>query len=76
MFDPREPRSGEGALTTSLEVKLASLVVHGQEFTSPSGHSFDLEAMKTILADPEVNEWLATIPEVLLPVKRTKEPTP
>jgi hypothetical protein len=60
----------ETQLTMILAVKLAALVVHADEATSPSGHSFDMEAMRGLVQDPEVRAWLATFDAALLPVKR------
>lgn len=55
----------------SLLCKLGSIVVHADEMMSPKGHAFDATALKTILADPEVIEWLAAMNEMaLLPVRR------
>lgn len=58
-------------LGVSLQSKLASLVVHVTEGTSPGdGHPFDGYAARAIAIDPEVVEWLATIDPALLPVRR------
>lgn len=54
----------------SQAVKVASIVVHVQEALSAKGHAFDLTAIEGLLGDPEVKAWVATIPEVMLPVKR------
>lgn len=51
-------------------IKLASLVVHADEATSPGGHAFDATAIRSIVDDPEVKGWLDTIEPVLLPQKR------
>lgn len=40
----------------ALLCKLASIAVHADEFTSPDGHQFDLDALKSALADPDVVE--------------------
>lgn len=60
-------------VTPLLLVKLASLVVHTQEFDLSSGSAamFDLEAMKALVEDPEVVAWMATIDPVLLPERRS-----
>lgn len=63
-----------GALTPapSVLVKLASGVVHFEEWLSPQGHEFDLAALKSILADPEIVEWMKEMKALgLLPVRRT-----
>ena len=54
-----------------LLVKLGSIAVHADEFTSPHSHQFDLTALRQLLDDPEVVEWLATMTKgAFLPVKR------
>lgn len=59
------------APSASLLVKLGSIAVHADEFTSPDGHEFDLTAMRGLLNDPEVVEWLAKMTAAaLVPVKR------
>jgi hypothetical protein len=57
-------------LSMPLAVKLASLVVHAEEATSPSGHSVDMEAMRSTIADPEVRSWIERFDPAMLPVKR------
>ena len=57
-------------LSMSLAVKLASLVVHTKEAASPKGHAFDIEAMRSAVADPEVRAWLERFDPALLPVIR------
>lgn len=57
-------------LTPSLLAKLASLVAHMQEFASPAGHGFDIQAAKQLATDPEIVAWIATIDPALLPSKR------
>lgn len=42
----------------SLLVKLGSIVVHVEELLSPKGHPFDETAIRGLLSDPEVQEWL------------------
>lgn len=54
-----------------LLVKLGSIVVHADEGTSPGGHQFDFVAMRQLLNDPEVKEWLAELGKMgLLPQRR------
>lgn len=54
-----------------LLVKLGSLVVHADEFTSPNSHEFDRTAIRAGLEDPEVKEWIeAMTKQGFLPVKR------
>jgi hypothetical protein len=57
-------------LSMALAVKLASLVVHAEEAAGPTGHSFDVEAMRSTIADPEVQSWIERFDPALLPVKR------
>lgn len=55
----------------SLQAKLGSITVHAEEFISPGGHPFDRDALKALLQDGEVKQWLAEMREMaLLPVKR------
>ena len=57
-------------LTPSLAVKLASLVVHADEGTARGAHDFDMSALRSIVDDPEVSQWLDTFGPGLLLVKR------
>jgi hypothetical protein len=52
-----------------LLMKLGSIVVHADEALSAKGHTFDVEAMKPLLADPEVKQWIKDM-GVYLPQKR------
>lgn len=61
----------EKAMSTTLAMKLGSLVVHVQEMAlGEDSMAFDLAAAKQLTLDPEVIEWLATIDPALLPAKR------
>jgi hypothetical protein len=61
------------APSPALLVKLGSIIVHADEFTSGDGHEFDLGAMKVLLADPAVKAWIADgTKRALLPLKRKK----
>lgn len=63
-IDPLAPSVG-------LLVKIGSIAVHADEFTSSDGHEFDLTALKTLFGDPEVSEWIkAMTAKGFLPVKR------
>ena len=54
-----------------LLVKLGSIVVHSDELLSPSGHDFDRIALKALMDDPEVKDWLQAMGKAaMLPVKR------
>ena len=59
-------------LTPSLASKLGSIAQHVDEgLLGPRGHPFDLEALRTLLADPEVSAWLGQMYAMaMLPVKR------
>ena len=55
----------------SLLAKLGSIAVHVDEFTSRGGHEFDAIAMRGLLDDPEVKEWLAGMDKLaMIPKKR------
>lgn len=43
----------------TLLCKLGAIAVHADEMLSPGGHQFDEIALRQLLVDPEVNEWLA-----------------
>jgi hypothetical protein len=52
-------------------IKLGSIARHVEEMLSPTGHSFDRSALDSLLADPEVREWMVAADALaLLPVKR------
>ncbi len=53
----------------TLLAKLGSIVVHYEELLSPKGHSFDRHALKTLLDDSEVKNWIKGMGPYL-PVKR------
>lgn len=65
------PASPFCILTPKLAVALGSLVVHCEELLSPAGHQVDKVAIQTLLDDPAVKAWMAGIPKVLLPLKRS-----
>ena len=74
-----DPQTTECPQTTPLKpspallCKLGSIVVHADEGLGPHGHEFDITALKQLLADQEVNEWLAAMNAMaMLPVKRNK----
>lgn len=55
----------------SLLAKLGSIAVHAEELISSKGHSFDMEALKALLKDAEVRQWLDGMSALtLLPEKR------
>mgnify|MGYP001566040157 CR=1 FL=1 len=56
----------------TLLVKLGSLVIHIEEMLSDTGHSFDIDAITSLLNDKEVKTWIAEMnKDALLPVKRS-----
>lgn len=56
----------------SVLVKLGSIMVHAEEGIEPGAHSFDRDALKALLADPDVRAWRKQMDELaLLPVKRS-----
>lgn len=51
--------------------KLASIVVHTDELFSPDGRVVDKDALKTVIEDPEVKEWIRQMTKAgMAPVKR------
>lgn len=64
MSDPLKP-------SLPLLIKLGSLIVHHEEAHSPTGHPFDLNAIKSLADDPEVRAWFEAMNKMaMLPVKR------
>ena len=55
----------------ALLCKLGSVIVHADELLSPFGHNFDREALKALLSDSDVSDWLNAMGELaLIPLKR------
>ena len=55
----------------ALLAKLGSIAVHAEEMLSPSGHVLDKAALESVMADPEVVEWVDAMRKMaMLPVKR------
>lgn len=55
----------------ALLVKLGSIVVHADEAVSDGSHQFDIAAIKSLVADREVQAWLAAMDAAsFLPVRR------
>ena len=55
----------------ALLVKLGSIAVHVDEAMSNQGHPFDIEALKALTADRQVQAWLASMDAAaFLPVRR------
>lgn len=64
MSDPFKPSVG-------LLAKLGSVAQHIDEATGADGHAFDMAAIRSLLADPEVSAWLDQMHKRgLLPVRR------
>jgi hypothetical protein len=64
MTDPLTP-------TVALLCKLGSIAVHADESTGAKRHHFDSVALKSLLDDPEVVQWLIAMGKMaLLPKKR------
>lgn len=64
MSDPLKPSPG-------LLCKLASIIVHADEAASAEGHEFDIDAIRTVMNDPEVAAWIASMTAAgMAPVKR------
>lgn len=63
MHNPEQP-------SLSLLVKLGSIVVHTDEMMTPRRHAFDVITVRSLLSDPEVQEWIVAMGP-LLPVKRS-----
>lgn len=52
-------------------VKLGSFVRHVEEADSDNAHEFDWAAIRGLMADPEIREWMSAMDGMaLLPVKR------
>jgi hypothetical protein len=59
------------APSMTLLVKIGSIAVHAEEMLSSHGHQFDADAIKSLLADPEVVAWRKEMDgAALLPKKR------
>ena len=57
--------------TIGLLVKLGSLAVHIDELLSAGGHEYDRVAIRSLLSDPDVIEWLKAFNGMgFLPIKR------
>lgn len=65
----RKPTDPVPDLTTL--VKLGSIVVHADEATGPNGHPYDVVALRDLLNDPEVMDWIQDMRRLgFMPVKR------
>lgn len=60
-------------LHTSLVAKLGSILVHIEEYLSPTGHAFDRHVLDSLMKDEEVQEWMEQLREMaMLPRKRSE----
>lgn len=58
----------------ALLVKLGSIAVHVEEYFSPDGHPLDKTTIDSLLADPEVKNWIGEMTRMaMLPVKRVEK---
>jgi hypothetical protein len=58
--------------TPALLCKLASVVVHADEILSPNCHEFDVHAMKSLLQDDDIKNWISEMVKMgMAPVKRS-----
>lgn len=65
--DPLQP-------SIALLCKLGSIVVHVDEMMGITGHQFDPEAIKSLLADAELQSWIKKMNAMaMLPKKRSIE---
>lgn len=59
-------------LSLTLCCKLGSILVHVEEGSEAGGHEFDWAAAKSLMSDPEVQEWLQKMRTAgFLPLKRS-----
>lgn len=50
--------------------KIGSIIVHMQEYGGEGGHPFDATAARSLLADPEVRQWIEAMDKMALLPKR------
>jgi hypothetical protein len=59
---------------TSTAIKVASALVHAQEYMSADGHPFDRNAFDALMGDHEVRAWMNRLRGLaLLPRKRSND---
>ncbi len=69
---PKEPTDSL-MIPLGLQCKLVSIIVHVEEGSGPDGHTFDWTATRSLLADPEVQEWVTgMMRRGLAPVPRSR----
>jgi len=69
----RQQQENDSPLRPSptLLIKLGSIAVHADEYLSPGGHPIDRTVIEGLIADPEVEEWVAEMDKLaFLPKKR------
>jgi hypothetical protein len=55
-------------------IKVASALVHAQEFIGADGHPFDRHAFEALMNDPDVVAWMRRLNGMaLLPRKRSND---
>ncbi len=60
--------------SVDVAIKVASALVHAQEYTSADGHPLDKNAFDSLMGDPEVRAWMQRINGMaLLPRKRSND---
>jgi hypothetical protein len=59
----------EYKIPISLALRLASVVVHADEWTTTGKHDFDFIALRKLIEDDEVTAWIKSLGP-LAPVKR------
>jgi hypothetical protein len=62
MSDPLKP-------ALPLLMKLGSIVIHAEEMLSPQGHPVDVDTLRALVANEDVQQWIADM-GVYLPLKR------
>jgi len=64
---PNDPLKPSVALLS----KLGSIAIHVDEMMSITGHAYDVEALKALLKDHEVTQWIEQMDKMaFLPKKR------
>ena len=61
-------------LTVRIAVKLGSIAVHAEEYLSQDGRPEDVVAIHSLLQDPEIKKWLASMDDAALLPKKRNEP--
>lgn len=70
--DQNIQRHGMMTPLPSLLAKIGSIAVHADEMLSSDGHAFDAGALRSLLRDQEVSDWLAKMTEAALVPKKRK----